>query len=189
MKYFIPILLTAVLFFSCVSFPGPEEESDSLIIGSIIFDFPDGFFSGPPRTLTSSFAVTFLNATTSKELKVKTVNGFFYFTCKRNDKFTLKTIQYEDPAPGPGSSVGMNFDLPIKGRMHSILYLGEMKVTFLHPEYVETSYGTNSIGTFWTFRKHEFDNKNKKEELKKFLSEHDRENRWQNHDIHYYFEK
>jgi hypothetical protein len=185
------LLLSVVVFvlFSCVSFPEPEDDSDSLVIGSIVFDFPDGFFNDPPRTITNNFKLTLVNETTSKKLTVKTIKGYYYFVCKRTDKFILKTIEYVDPAPGPGPSIGMNFDMPITVKMHKILYFGQMKITFLQPEYVKTKYGTDFISNTWTFRKHEFDTENKTEEVKNYMACNDKEQRWQNHDIYYMLEK
>lgn len=53
---------------SCASFPEPKEEGDSLVIGSFVVDFPDGFFNKAPRTVKEGVWIEFENITTKNNL-------------------------------------------------------------------------------------------------------------------------
>ena len=87
--------LIALLLISCAGIPEPEESGNSLIIGSIILDFPDGFFDGASTTITRSIKVKLLNTTKKRSFTLSTIDGYFYFLTNGTDSYVLESFEFE----------------------------------------------------------------------------------------------
>jgi hypothetical protein len=53
MKQCLLAIGVAALLGSCASIPAPESPDDSLVIGYMALDFPDGYFEEGRRTIAS----------------------------------------------------------------------------------------------------------------------------------------
>lgn len=72
MKSLKALFLVAVLdVLSCAGIPKPETPQDTLIIGSFVLDFPDGFFDDPSRAITSGIELTITNTTKDSSFSVR----------------------------------------------------------------------------------------------------------------------
>jgi hypothetical protein len=98
MRYLLaPIVLIAMLLASCASIPEPENESSSLVIGSLILDFPDGFFGETPRTLDSGVYVHVVNTTQGTDFHVSTGSGgYFYFLSNGTDHYSIEDYSFDE---------------------------------------------------------------------------------------------
>jgi hypothetical protein len=181
-----PLLL--LLFFSCKGLPKPADPDSSLVIGSIIWDFPDGFFQLKPRTIINNITLGFVNLTTSEQFKLPTYNGYFYFLCNGNDKFLLKYANYKSPAGPTIYTFGYELNLKIDTKPKTIIYIGQIKITFASPEILKAKDEDAMIKTSWRFRE-EYVIENKIEDLKKYITENDSKKLWQNYEIFNLYEK
>ena len=64
---------------ACAGMPEPEEAENSLVIGSLVLDYPDGFFDMKPCCFTRGVKLTILNTTTNRRFTLTTDDGYFYF--------------------------------------------------------------------------------------------------------------
>ena len=78
MKQLFIFALTTILLASCSSFPKADGTHGCLVIGNIVLDFPDGFFSESARTIASGIRVNFTDLDENKSFFVYTSNdGYF----------------------------------------------------------------------------------------------------------------
>lgn len=182
MKKSVLLLLIIIILLSCKSIPEPKNESDSLVIGSVIWDYPDGFFHEKPKTFKDSFTIIFVNLTTSEEIRVRSSNGYFYFICNGNDKFILEQITYVEPNPTIDWSISYNLNLKIDSKPQKIIYLGHINIIFASPEFAEAKTEEGLTKTYWRFRK-SYIIENKTEDLNEFITKHNGSNHWSNCEI------
>jgi hypothetical protein len=188
MKKALLLLLVIAAFFSCKSLPSPKHAEDSLIIGSLIWDFPDGFFDLAPRTLKIDIFLTLVNLTTGKLLKVRVSDGYYNFLVRGNDKYMLQYAKYKSSGGPKTYTLGYQLNLQIECRPAGIIYPGHIKITFASPEQVEVKEGDAMIRTNWRFRE-SYTVENKIEDIKAYLKENDTKNKWQDYKILNLYEK
>ncbi|MBN1799550.1 MAG: hypothetical protein JW822_13325 [Spirochaetales bacterium] len=188
MKKYIILLLIIIMPFSCKSIPEPENESDSLIIGSVVWDFPDGLFQLEPRTLRNNITIAFVNLTTSEQFKVNTSDGYFNFICNGNDKFMLQYVMYQDPSPAKSYTVSYPLNLRIDSKPRKIIYVGHILITFASPGISEAKEGDAMITTSWRFREN-YVIENKIEDAKAYVADNDGNNVWRDYTILNLYEK
>ena len=83
MKQLFIFALTTILLASCSSFPKADGTHGCLVIGNIVLDFPDGFFSESARTIASGIRVNFTDLDENKSFFVYTSNdGYYYFAAE-----------------------------------------------------------------------------------------------------------
>jgi hypothetical protein len=130
-------LFAAVLALSsCVGFPQAAGEDSSLVIGSLILDFPDGFIDLPPRKLDLNVRLSFRNVTQSTRFYVYTKRGYFYFQANGGDRYLLESFDILNTTIDetfyffPAQAV----DLEIDSAPGEVLYLGDVLVTYSDPQ-------------------------------------------------------
>ena len=142
------------LLFSCASFPEPEGQGNSLVIGNFILDFPDGFFDLSARKITSGVTLHLANRTKGTKFALITSSpGYFYFLTNGSDEFELESSEYA--AEGLGHRYKMNIPIRIKimNTPDKVIYLGHITSTYTLPK-IEKESGTGSrtwnFETEWT---------------------------------------
>jgi hypothetical protein len=188
MKKSVLLLLCIIIIFSCKSLPDPKNESDSLVIGSVIWDFPDGFFELQPRTLKNDITLSFVNLTTTEQFKVKVHDGYYNFLCNGNDKYILQYASYKSTGSPKTYTLGFQMNLQIDSKPQRIIYAGHIEITFANPETIQAKEGDAMIWTYWRFRE-TYTIENKIEDLKSHIAENDGKNKWHNYKILNLYEK
>jgi hypothetical protein len=142
MKQWIVFACVLILLASCVSIPNPEGELCCLVVGNLVLDFPDGFFTEGPRKIGWKVLVNFTDLENNTSFHSYTSNdGYFFFGGKLGHKYRLDSWQVSIREGtslyrlGP-DKVGLVFDL-IPGK---VLYLWHMLITFNSPNKLGGSY-------------------------------------------------
>ena len=132
----ILILLSVVLFISCTTFyPVPESPSDSLVIGYVEYDFPDGFFNMPPKLLRTGIKVNYTNLSTGQDLYCKSNYGYFRFVCDGNAEILIKSAEYRyDGMEQKITLSPIEINQKIQLVEQKVIYLGHLNVTYSLPE-------------------------------------------------------
>ena len=136
MKQILCVVVTIVVLaglLSCAGFPEPAGENNSLIIGSLILDFPDGFFDQPPKTFDRNVRVTFRNVTQGTKFNISTNEGYYYFQTNGTDNYTLESFEMLDMSIGDSrySFGGQTLNFEIKNSSDKVIYLGPVSYTHL----------------------------------------------------------
>jgi hypothetical protein len=132
MKKLALIALAGLLLAGCASVPRPENETDSLVIGSLVLDFTHGFFNQPGRMLDSGVRLDFMNMTSKREFWVITERGgYFYFLSNGGDRYRLVSYSFDVPTGGYGSGQVV-YDFA--STPHSVQYLGRFEFTYWNPQ-------------------------------------------------------
>lgn len=128
--------LIALLLIGCAGIPEPEGSGNSMIIGSLLLDFPDGFFDGAPTTVTRSIKVRFLNTTRNRHFTVSTIDGYFYFLTNGSDSYILESFEFNKEVKVKNTiyTLGRNINRNITPVSDSLIYLGHITFTYSVPE-------------------------------------------------------
>ena len=94
MKYLLLAAALAVGLSACATIPEPKNTGDSLLIGSVALEFPDGFLGQPARTIGSNLLLHFLDVTSGRRFVRLAVDGYFYFRGNGDDQYTLESYEY-----------------------------------------------------------------------------------------------
>jgi hypothetical protein len=141
LKRFLPIAgicVIAAMLLACASFPEPQGTEDSLVIGSLILDFPDGLYDGLPQKVDINVRVTFRNVTRNERFHVYTKRGYFYFPTNGSDEFILESYRIlqtriEDTLY---SFSDQRVELKVVNSPNRVIYLGRISVTCSDPRLV-----------------------------------------------------
>ncbi len=118
----------------CAGLPAPENEDDSLIIGSLVLDFPDGFFDWPGRKIDREVMVTVHNVTRNKNFTLMTSRGYFHFLGNGSDEYVLKNCKYRTREGGASYTLGERaLGLKIVTTPGKVLYVGHIVLTYKKP--------------------------------------------------------
>ena len=146
MKKFLLGVGVIVILVSCASFfPEPESNTDSLVIGSFIIDFPDGFGSYSPLTAAEGIKLYFTNLTRNRHFVLVTdSDGYYYYLTNGSDEYVLnkfecpiRPVPYADP-------IRYTLNIPIRTSTTKLIYMGHISITFsellvttitIHPQY------------------------------------------------------
>ena len=148
MKRLVIAAVIAGLLVSCAGFPQPETDQESLIIGRLLLEFPDGFFDQAPRTIKHGVRVNIYNSTTKYSFSVNTNNGFYYFVTNGKDKYVLSSYEY---ATKTSSGTYTIHPKKIEKRLPTgegkVIYLGDLIFRYAAPKLAK-QYGGGSNRTF-----------------------------------------
>jgi hypothetical protein len=177
MKQLILLAGVIALLCSCASFPEPESQGDSLVIGSFVLDFPDGFFNQPPRKITSGVTLHMVNVTKNRNFTLMTMYpGYFYFLTNGSDEFKFDSWEFETE----GYQLHRN---PIKWRIipapDKVIYIGHSSIMYLKPK-IKRAYGDQS--STWNFE-HDFSFKWDKEATLQFIKKIAPESQWLSREV------
>jgi hypothetical protein len=129
------IIAIVAVMLSCAGFPQPAEEGNSLVIGSLILGFPDGFYDTPARDFDMNVQITFRNVTQDKKFKIYTNRGYFYFQSNGTDQYVLEEFQLLDVSIGNTKySFGSGpVNWKINPSPNKVIYLGHIVYTYAAP--------------------------------------------------------
>ena len=135
---------------SCASLPKPKGEGSSLVIGSLVLDFPDGFFDLPKRRIEGAVAVNFLNVTTGRKFSSLTERGGMYcFLSNGSDEFLLESYEYKERSGAGGYTMGViPLKLKIPTTTDKVIYVGHITAIYAKPKLYRES---GSGGGTWRF--------------------------------------
>ncbi len=134
------IALVATLL-SCAGFPEPQSAGNSLVIGSLILDFPDGFFDTPPQEFDMNVKINFSNTTKGTSFSLYTTRGYFYFQTNGTDEYVFEDFGLQDVAIGDSrySFGGARLSMPVATTPNKVIYLGHMVLTYSTPQATKRS--------------------------------------------------
>ena len=172
----------AILLAGCAGLPEPEGTGNSLIIGSFVLEFPDGFFDRPACTIENGISLRFRNITTDKRFRIKTTYpGFFYFLASGSDDYMLETYAYETQKGTRGTYTlsERKVDLRITPGPDRVVYVGHIAKVYSSPT-VHRAYGDRS--TTWDFKESWAREWNKSAAVL-FIADQNPESRWLRYEI------
>ncbi len=133
MKYLLAAAALAAALSACATIPGPKSAGDSLLIGSVVLEFPDGFLGQPARTVGSNLLLHFLDLTSGRRFARLAVDGYFYFRGSGDDRYVLESYEYstqDDTGEyNLDDSIGQEFSA-IPGKL---VYVGRLAVRYEKP--------------------------------------------------------
>ena len=187
-RYAVVFFLAGGLFLSCVSLPKPVHDTDSLVIGGVVWEFPDGFFQYSPRTFRNNITLVIANLTTGEQFKLKSKDGYFAFLSNGKDKYMLQYAALEGNGPGEDFTVGYELNLPIRITPSRIINIGRITITFASPEISEAKQEDTVIRSYWRFRQEYIVSANAAE-VKEYLAAYDGEGLWRERPIVHLYER
>ena len=132
-------VVTAILSsLSCVGLPEPSGEGDSLVIGSLNLDFPEGLYGDTPQTIDMNVRLTFRNISRNQRFHVYTKRGYFYFLTNGSDEYVLEGFRILKIETGDmvhtfsGQTIGMR----IRNSPNRVIYLGHVTIAYSAPRLV-----------------------------------------------------
>jgi hypothetical protein len=143
------VVVVAAMMLSCAGFPQPVEEGNSLVIGSLILDFPDGFYDTPPRKFDMNVQMTFRNITQDKKFVIYTNRGYFYFQSNGTDEYVLEEFQLLNQTIGNTrySFSGGQVNMKIAPSLNKVIYLGHIVFSYSAP----ASAGKSARKTYYSY--------------------------------------
>ncbi len=135
------IIVVVAVFLSCAGIPQPTEEGSSLVIGSLILDFPDGFYDTPPRKFDMNVQLSFHNTTKNSRFDIYTNRGYFYFQSNGTDEYLLEEFQLLKQTIGNTrySFSGGRVNIKIAPSPNKVIYLGHIVFTYTAPDATKRS--------------------------------------------------
>ncbi len=150
-KLILLIAVVMVALVSCSSLPKPESEDDSLVIGSLVLDFPDGFFDRPPDKFSTGVQLRIVNQTQGTSFDVVTTSGgYFWFMSNGTDSYMLERYTLKTRTAGGTYSAGGILDYGWTVSPGRIDYIGHFVVTYKKPDKMVTS-SPGERDTTWKF--------------------------------------
>jgi len=177
----LAVAAAACVLVACAGIPKPEAESDTLVVGSLVIDYPDGFYNLPARRIESGIRLDFVNSTSGRDFAVYTSNGgYFYFLSNGTDRYMLKDCRYEvtDPSTQSTYSGGARLAYKFSVEPKSVQYLGHLIYHFSHPK--PSQYGNN--GTAWSFDR-SVDVESRLDALRDYLQTAGKDSVWTTYEI------
>ena len=122
----------AAVLSGCAGLPAPENEDDSLVIGSLVLDFPDGFFDWPQRKIDRQVMLIVSNTTRNRDFTLMTSRGYFHFLSNGSDEFVLKSCRFSTREGGDDYMLGERpLGLKITTAPGKVIYVGHIVVTYM----------------------------------------------------------
>jgi hypothetical protein len=130
------VIAIATAMLSCAGFPEPAEDGNSLVVGTFLLDFPDGFFDTPPRKFDMNVKLSFRNVTQNSRFDVYTNRGYFFFQTNGTDQYVLEDFNLQKIKIGNSMYTfgGDPINLKIANSPNKIIYLGDIVYTYNAPE-------------------------------------------------------
>lgn len=147
-KIVIIVFFVFFFLFSCGTYyPMPASDSDSLIVGYVEYDFPDGFFNMPPKLLRTGIKINYTNLETGQDLYTKTNYGYFRLVCDGNSEIVIKSIEYKYENYQKSITLApIEINQKIQLKPHKIIYLGHLLVSYTYPEIEGKAYQPSKRG-------------------------------------------
>jgi hypothetical protein len=136
---------------ACAGMPEPDESENSLVIGSLVLDYPDGFFGQAPRTFAYGVKLRFLNTTTGKRFTLTTSDGYFYFVASGRDEYVLESYEFYKEMSNTKYTIGDDIGKAITPASNKLVYLGHFTITYASPELVTRDFSGGGTTTYWDF--------------------------------------
>jgi hypothetical protein len=118
------------LLLGCASIPEPEGPDDSLVIGYLALDFPDGFFEENKRTIESLITLSFINETRGRSFRLTTKEGWFQFLSNGTDSYLYDYYEYKSSSGSVRGQLQKKFAV----RPRCVYYLGHLTITYNRPK-------------------------------------------------------
>ncbi len=136
MKYWIGLACAIVLLASCTSFPNPSADQNCLIVGNMILDFPDGFFSNSPRRIAHGIQMNIKDLDENKPLRATTsLGGYFYFMGKSSHKYSIETWEARIDESSTIYNFGpYKFGFTLVAAPGKVMYLQNILFTYRRPK-------------------------------------------------------
>ena len=174
------LLLVAAFLVLCAGLPKPSNDSDTLVIGSLVLDYPDGFFGEPARTIDYPINLEIMNSSTGSVLNLVTKSGgYFYFLTNGRDNFVLTGYSYMTTEYHTTYSARNTLSYQITVEPGCVQYLGHIKVKTIEMR-KETDLNRH---TTWT-SKISMSKENKLDDAKKYLQDNGQGTPWLDRAIH-----
>ncbi len=124
---------------SCAAFPEPVREGDSLVIGSLILDFPEGLYDSTTRIVDMNVRLTFRNVARNQRFHVYTKRGYYYFLTNGLDDYFLESYKIlNTDADGTLYSFSdQPVALKITNSPNQVIYLGHVTATYSAPRLLQ----------------------------------------------------
>jgi hypothetical protein len=131
----------AAVVLSCAGIPEPGREGDSLVIGSLILDFPEGLYNSMPQRVDINVRMTFRNVNRNQRFYVYTKRGYFYFLTNGIDDYVLEgfRILKTEVDDTVHSFSDQTADLKIANSPNRVIYLGHVTATYSAPRLTRRS--------------------------------------------------
>ncbi len=157
MKHWIGFTCAIILLASCASFPKPGDNQNSLIVGNIVLEFPDGFFSDSARRIVQGIQMNIRDFDENKLSHVLTgIDGYYYFVGKPDHKYVIESWEARIDDSSHIYSFGPNkWGLSFNSVAGKVIYLQNVLFTFRRPKRgAEEGYTTHwnfktSVSTQW----------------------------------------
>jgi hypothetical protein len=94
MKAMLICSVALALLASCAGLPPSGGPSDALVIGSLVLDFPTGFFDKSRMSIGSGVRLNFLDVNSDTYFTVHTQKGHFWFIANGGDDYELVSFDY-----------------------------------------------------------------------------------------------
>jgi hypothetical protein len=173
-------LAVGALLSSCASVPKPEGESDTLVVGSFVSDFPDGFFGDPSRTLESNLRLDFTNLATGQDFSIVTSKrGYFYFLSNGSDDYELTGYSFRENVERKTFSGGNTLSLKFAAFPRCVHYLGHWVLTNSSPG-MKTATGTGT--QTWNYE-YSIDRQFKDDEMHDYLQKAAADSVWLSYEM------
>jgi len=178
----VPLLLIVLLILSCASIPQPHTPDDTLVIGSLVLDFPDGFFDYPPRTITSGIELVITNKTEGYAFSVRTFkDGYFCFVSNGHDSFSLDRFSYERKEQSwQQVTLKSALGIPVTLSPGRVRYLGKLTIAYRRPQ--RKNIATGDRTNIWQFEP-SVSGENQKQQMIEYLRTLDPNSQWLSYEI------
>jgi hypothetical protein len=179
-RLIIPVAIAFALI-SCASLPRPQSSDDSLVIGSFVVDFPDGFFDRPAATFASGVWVKIANQTRGTSFQIITTpGGYFWFMSNGSDSYSLEGFEFKTQTASGTYSIRDKIDYKWTVSPGHVHYIGHLAFTYKKPDKASTeTYGGT---THWSFER-SLDKKSKPEAVREYLKATDPESPWISYEV------
>lgn len=133
MKYLLLAAALAGGLSACATIPEAKNAGDSLVIGSVALEFPDGFLGQPARVIGSNLLLHFRDVTSGRRFARLAVDGYFYFRGNSDDRYALESYEYStQDYTGEydlNDSIGQSFS-SVPGKL---VYVGRIAIRYEKP--------------------------------------------------------
>ena len=148
------VLLTTGLILSCLGLPQPADENESLVVGSLIMDYPDGFFRIGSMTFRNGIKLNIVNLATKNKFSVKTSNGYFRFIANGQDGYLVRSYELIYVRGNWTYTCGpYDIGIRIPDNPHKVFYLGHVTELNTLPEFLDKkSSGGNTTTTSYDYK-------------------------------------
>jgi hypothetical protein len=150
-KLLLGTVIVLLALGACAGLPEPEETGNSLVIGSLVLDFPDGFFGLKPCAFNRGVKLTFLNTTTNRRFTLSTSDGYFYFLTSGADTYVLESYEFSKKTDTHEYNVGRDVDRSFTPAPGSLVYLGHITITYSAPDMVSKDRLGRKTSTYWDY--------------------------------------